>query len=212
MNKKQTLEKIRALKNTPFKNVCIAATLESTPFNIFLLTKGVEKNYSMMERLGRWRKKNEKWYLSQFPISPRRTKLWFIYHVTAQPDRLLFIISKRRKYIGHVGLFRFDFLTNSAEIDNVLRGEKEFKGIMSSSVLAVMKWGEQNLHIKNYSLKVLSDNHRAIKMYERLGFRTVGKIPLHYEMSKTDGKILVEGNGGKKVKEYLVMNFYKKKL
>jgi len=212
VNKKLTLKKIKDFKNTPFKKVFIAASLNSKPITLFLLTEGVEKNYSMVRRLGRWRKENEKWYLSQFPVSPRRTKLWFVYHVTAQPDRLLFIISKRGKYVGHVGLFRFDFLKGSAEIDNVLRGEKEFKGIMEISILAVMRWGEQNLDIKNYSLKVLSDNTRAVRLYEKLGFKTIKKIPLHYEMSKTDGKILVEGNGGKKVKEYLVMNFYKKKL
>ena len=212
MNKKLTLAKIKAFKNTSFKKVCLTPTIDSKPFKVFLLTKGIENNYSMMERLGRWRKENEKWYLSQFPISPRRTKLWFVYHVTAQPDRLLFIISKNGKYIGHVGLFRFDFLRDCAEIDNVLRGEKEFKGIMGISILAVMRWGEQNLDIKEYSLKVLSDNTRAVRLYEKLGFKTVKKIPLYYEDSKTDGKILVEGTSGKKVKEYLVMNFYKKKL
>lgn len=212
MNKKLTLEKIKAFKNTSFKKVSITAFLDSQPFTLFLLTKGVKDNYSMLKRIGDWRKENEKWYLSQFPISPSRTRSWFATQVTGQPDRLLFIISKRRKYIGHVGLFRFDFSEDSAEIDNVLRGEKEFKGIMGEAILAVMRWGQQNLDIRNYSLKVLSDNVRAVTLYKKLGFKAVKKIPLYYEESASDGRILVEGTKGKKVKEYLVMNFYKKKL
>lgn len=210
MNKNETLKKIQSLKKKPFKKVFLQASLNDNNFKLFLLTKAVSDNYSMMVRLGKWRRKNQQWFLSQFPVSSERTKKWFLNNVIKTPDRILFIIFINKTYVGHVGLFRFNFKNKTTEIDNVVRGEKGYKGIMQISIEELMKWGEKELKIKNYNLKVLSDNTRAVQLYKRIGFKTIGKIPLYYEDSKTDGKILVEGTKGKKVKEYLVMKFIQK--
>jgi len=155
-------------------------------FVIILLTSECAKNPDLMELLGRWRKENEAYYLSQFPISTERTTKWFIDKLVEVPDRMLFIIEISGKYIGHVGLFRFNFDKRTCEIDNILRGEKDFPGIMGCAVRGMTDWGRRNLKLRGYTLKVLSDNLSAIRFYQKLGYEEVSRIPL-IQVSGRDG-------------------------
>jgi len=182
----EILSKINKLKHEDFAKVVIDCNFENFQYNLILLTSDCALNRNLMKLIGCWRKKNEIWFLSQFKVTTERTTKWFEERVIGTPDRLLFIIKANDKYIGHVGLFRFDFENKTCEIDNIVRGEPENHGIMGNAVLHMMEWGKKNLDIKNYSLKVLSDNEKAKRLYERLGFSEISRIPL----------IPIEGNDG----------------
>lgn len=176
--KKLTLEKIKRLKYEAFGQTAIKCSYLDQEFEIILLTSECAKSKDLMELLSRWRKENEYWYLSQFPVSTERTTKWFIEKLIEVPDRLLFMIKISGKYIGHVGLFRFDFHKVTCEIDNILRGQKDYPGIMGQAIMGMMNWARNYLKLTGYSLKVLSDNPRAIKFYKNLGFQEVSRIPL----------------------------------
>lgn len=178
------LEKIKRLKHEAFGRTAIECRHADRAFEIILLTSECAKSRDLMELLGRWRKENEHWYLSQFPVSTKRTKKWFLGKLIEVPDRMLFIIKISGKYIGHVGLFRFDLHNLTCEIDNILRGEKDYPGIMGYAVGGLMDWARSNLKLRGFSLKVLSDNPRAIKFYKNLGYQEVSRIPL----IQVDGK------------------------
>jgi RimJ/RimL family protein N-acetyltransferase len=207
----EILNKINKLKHEDFAKIVINCNFNNFQYNLMLLTADCAHNRNLMELIGSWRKKNEMWFLSQFKVTTERTTKWFEERVIGTPDRLLFIINANEKYIGHVGLFRFDFENKTCEIDNIVRGEPDYPGIMGNAVLCMMKWGENKLDIKNYSLKVLSDNEKARRLYERLGFIEISRIPLIPVMGK-DGLEWVEAPDGydKGInKYYIVMKLVK---
>lgn len=189
--KNSILGKIFELKHKVFGSTAVKCMHRDQEFEIILLTAGCAEDINMMELLGKWRKENEQWYLSQFPVSTERTTRWFTGRLIEVPDRLLFIIKMPAKFIGHVGLFRFDFRKQICEIDNILRGEKDYPGIMGRAVECLMDWARNNLELKGFSLKVLSDNHHAINFYRNLRFREVLRIPL-MQVGGKDGLEWVE--------------------
>jgi len=186
--------KIRSMKNSRFGQTRIECMLGSLPYELVLMVSDCVGDKTLMDLIGRWRKKNEQWFLSQFPVSTDRTAKWFLDRVIGAPDRLLFVIRAEGKFIGHVGLFRFDFDRMACELDNIVRGEPEHPGIMGDAIQSLMDWGEETLGLKCYKLKVMSNNERAISFYGRLGFKETDRIPLLQRMGK-DGMEWVEVPG-----------------
>lgn len=193
--KNSTLEKIKRLKHDTFGRTAVKCKYADGEFELILLTLECAKSRDMMDLLGRWRKENEHWYLSQFPVSIERTTTWFVEKVIDIADRMLFIIQISGRYIGHVGLFRFDLDRQTCEIDNILRGENDYPGIMGCAVRGMMSWAKSNLKLNGYSLKVLSDNQRAIKLYRNLGYQEVSRIPL-IQVKGRDGLEWIEAPQG----------------
>ena len=207
MQERIVLEKIKAFKNRPFGSVRADSQFKGMDYSIILLTAECAKDTRIMELLGRWRKENENWYLSQFEVTTERTTKWFIDKLTNVPDRLLFIIKSGSDYVGHVGLFRFNFNEATCEIDNILRGENKYPGIIGSAIIEMMKWGAANLGLEGYTLKVLSDNPRAIRLYEKIGYVETMRIPLIRIQGK-DGLEWTEAPDGYKgpvTREYVTM-------
>lgn len=206
---KEVLARISSLKASRFGDVRATGALNGDGFEILLLTADLAADREIIDLLGRWRKENEAFFLSQFPVSFERTQAWYRDHLIAKPDRLLFIIRTANGYVGHVGLFRFDFSCRSCEIDNIVRGENAFPGIMGAAILAMMKWGKETLGLEGFTLKVLGDNERAVRLYEKLGYVETGRIPLMLADGK-DGPEWTEapeGRGGKPERFYSVMTF-----
>jgi RimJ/RimL family protein N-acetyltransferase len=98
--------------------------------------------------------------------------------VVETPDRLLFMISVNGAYLGHVGLFRFEFDDRTCEIDNIVRGESGYPGLIEDAIANMMRWGSNRLGLKGYTLQTFSNNERSLSLYTRLGFREVKRVPL----------------------------------
>jgi RimJ/RimL family protein N-acetyltransferase len=82
-----------------------------------------------------------------------------------------------------------------------------FPGIIGSATENMMAWGRRTLDLKGYSLKVLADNERAIRLYKKMGFREVSRIPL-IQVSGQDGLEWAEapqGYRGVAKQQYSVM-------
>jgi RimJ/RimL family protein N-acetyltransferase len=205
-SKEIVLEKIKELKHLPFRQTTIDCKLNDVDFKLVFLTSDCAENKELMDIIGRWRKKNEMWFSAQFDVTVERTTRWFKERLTNTPDRLLFIIKVGNDYIGHVGLFRFDFVNKTCEIDNIIRGEAAYPGIMYDAIKNIMDWGKNVLGLNGYSLKTFLDNERAIRLYERLGFKEVSRIPLIQKEGK-DGLEWVEAPEGynKKTDKYEII-------
>lgn len=186
LSKLKLFTQIHELKHQPFGEINIECEFNNLKYNLVLLTSDCADNECLMDILGKWRKENEMWFYSQFEVTLERTTKWFKERVINAPDRLLFLIDVDNEYIGHVGLFRFDFENNTCEIDNIVRGEPKFPGIMENAIKEMMCWGKEVLGLKNYSLQVISDNKKAIKLYHKLSFIDTSRVPL----------IQVNGNDG----------------
>lgn len=148
-----------------------------------------------IELLAKWRKENSFAFPTQFPVSLRGTKEWVKNSLVGDKTRILFFIKTNTKdkiLIGHMGLHSFNFRDNTCEIDNVVRGVKDyFPGIMTLSLIALLNWTKKKLNPKHIYLKVFSDNNKAIRLYKRCGFKEINKIPLK-KTEKNNAVIWIE--------------------
>lgn len=130
--------------------------------------------------LAEWREANAEWFFTKFKVTKKRTKKWLKEQVINAGDRILFWIQALNgSLIGHLGLYPFDFKKQSCEIDNVIRGRQNIMpGIMTLATKTLLNWSFSVLGLKAVTLRVFSDNERAIALYERCGFEKVRDIPL----------------------------------
>lgn len=203
---KKVLSKIYGIKHSLFGSTKIIRDFNGIKYELLLLTSDCADNQELMQLIGRWRKENEMWFLSQFEVTVGRTIKWFKERLIDAPDRLLFIIKVGNNYIGHVGLFRFDFKTRTCEIDNIIRGESAYPGIMNGAIRSMMDWGKTTLELRGYSLTTFLHNKKAIRLYEKLGFKEVLRIPM-IQIEGKDGLEWTEAPEGydKKINKYNVI-------
>lgn len=130
--------------------------------------------------LSRWRRENPMAGTGTFLVSDERTEHWLKTYVLNNESRIIFLIMDLQgNYIGHIGLAGFDFEKGIADIDAVLRGEKDVHpGIMGAALQAIIEWGENTLQLKKIYLEVFDDNLHAIQFYEKHHFCAMKKTAL----------------------------------
>ena len=114
---------IMALKELPYGAIALETEFDGKAVRMILLTRECIENNHIVHLLSTWRKANEFWSQAIFPISDSRTKIWLKEKVIEEKERLLFMVEIDDHFIGHLGLWRFDFERHSCEIDNVMRGK-----------------------------------------------------------------------------------------
>jgi RimJ/RimL family protein N-acetyltransferase len=176
--KQITSEYLISLKEQAFGCVRTSAKYKDSMFHLVLVTRDCIENDHIIHLLSRWRKENEFWFPAIFPVSDARTKGWLKDRVIDVEDRLLFLIEVDGQYIGHVGLWHFDFLNHAYDIDNVVRGVNEYVGIMYNALTLLHHWAYNELGIKNFYLQTLIENPRAMKLYQKLGYKVIKTEPL----------------------------------
>lgn len=168
-----------------------------------LLTVDKKADKKLISAISRWRKKYSWYFPSQFRVTNKGTEAWFQKGLMEKEDRILFVIKNLRgKYIGHMGLYSFDFKNRTCEIDNVVRGDSEIPGLMTFALSRLINWTFENIAIKKLFLRVFSDNSRAIALYERLNFKKRELIPL---FKRTEGDSVFweeEGKSKQKPERY----------
>jgi RimJ/RimL family protein N-acetyltransferase len=79
--------------------------------------------------------------------------------------------------IGHIDLSGIDWTAGNAWV-GIGIGEREFwgKGYGREAMKLIMRYGFDQLNLKRISLTVFEYNQRAIKAYQKLGFREEGRL------------------------------------
>jgi RimJ/RimL family protein N-acetyltransferase len=150
---------------------------------------------TLVRLLAEWRKKANPFFPAQFPVTDEGTHRWLIKSTLEAPERLLFwAVSAAGVKVGHLGLFRFDFDDRSVELDNVVRGVEVLPGLMQAAVESLMTWTFEALAMQAMYLRVLSDNERALRLYQRSGFYETMRMPL---LREQEGDVIrwVEAGG-----------------
>lgn len=140
---------------------------------------------ALIATLARWREENFFAYPSQFPVTIAGTASWLRDKLLAVDDRMLFLVQdKFGAPVGHLGFANADNDACEAEVDNVVRGVKDGNpGIMARAMEALLDWAEEHLLPEVISLRVFSDNDRAVGFYRRLGFADAEFQPLRRHAS-----------------------------
>ncbi len=133
--------------------------------------------------LAKWREKANPFFPSQFPVTQEGTHRWLVKGLLQAADRILFWVKTADGApVGHVGLFRFDFERRSAEADNIIRGEEGVQpGLIQTAMAALLDWAFGTLDCEATTLRVMADNDRAIRLYRRLGYEIIARVPLQRE-------------------------------
>ncbi|MFA7147749.1 MAG: GNAT family protein [Syntrophomonadaceae bacterium] len=118
-------------------------------------------------------------FLAVFPqiITPQSSRDYFA-QATARGDHLFGItLRKNDTLIGSSGLLNIDFINRKAEIGLYIGAQDCLnQGYGSESVMLLLDYGFQVLNLNSIHLIPFSFNPRAIRCYEKCGFKIAGRL------------------------------------
>lgn len=196
------------------KGLKIKAVFGNVNYYLTLISERHISDIPLIKLLALWRKKHEQLFLAIFPITLEGTKQWLRERVINEPDRILFMIEVKNQYIGHIGLYRFNFQNMSYEIDNNVRGVDRYPGIMGNALRHMMRWAKIEFGVNTFNVQTTSNNKKALRLYQRLGFVEAKRIPM-IRIVKSDRIEWQNAPGGYKgiIKLYrVVMNLPHEKI
>ena len=117
-------------------------------------------------------------YLAMYmPMSMAEEEQWFEHQLEDRDGKVFAIETEDSVHIGNIGLHSIDWKNRRAYLGIVI-GEKEYwgRGYGSDAIRALLgfAFGEVNLH--RVYLTVYGYNERAIRCYEKCGFRHEGRL------------------------------------
>lgn len=124
------------------------------------------------------------WEVSQFlmpgmpvPITLEGETAWFESRSKDPEHNIIFAILAlpNRNLIGNCGLHKLDLKNRSAEF-GIFVGDKNYwgKGYGTDATRTLLKYGFEQLGLNRIELEVYDFNPRAIRAYEKAGFRRDG--------------------------------------
>lgn len=99
-----------------------------------------------------------------------------------EKERHYAIADEQDEYLGTVSLKNIDYCVRSAEFAIALRKTSCGQGIGGKATREILRIAFDELELKRVYLNTLSDNLRAIKMYEKNGFIFEGKFRNHIKI------------------------------
>lgn len=115
------------------------------------------------------------------PISEEKERTWVREKLEEKAPIFSMIEKKSSEYIGNVELM--DVHDSVGELGIAITAEKQNLGYGTEAVRAITEYGLGRLGLKRIFLKVYPDNAKAIRVYEKCGFR---------EYDRTDDDIFME--------------------
>ena len=94
-------------------------------------------------------------------------------------DNQHYAISNDGEYAGTVSLKNIDEKNRNAELAIALRTKFQGSGIAKNCIKELLRLAYLELNLHKIYLNVLSNNIRAKKFYEKMGFKLVGKSKEH---------------------------------
>jgi RimJ/RimL family protein N-acetyltransferase len=95
------------------------------------------------------------------------------------------------KLIGDVGLVGIDNLHRTAEI-GIFIGDKSYwnKGYGEEAMKLLLRFSFDYLNLRNIMLRVFAYNERAVKCYEKIGFKLIGRRRNAIQFEKKEHDVL----------------------
>jgi len=147
----------------------------------------VEKE--LVEQVRNWRNSTEvnQYMHINHQISEEEHQNW-IENLKNKNDSKAWIIIYKKKPVGLIQLSDIDYINKTAQwgfyiADETTRG----KGVGSASLYKLMKYVFDEMNFNRMHTKVLKNNHVAIKLYEKFGFKKEGLLK---QQLMRDGKYI----------------------
>ncbi len=120
-------------------------------------------------------------YLAVYlPFSLAQEERWFegvLERIERRSDAILAIETEDGVHIGNVGLHAIDWKDRHAELGIVI-GEKAYwgQGYGADAIRVLLRVAFQDMNLHRVVLRVDADNARAIRCYQKAGFRNEGTL------------------------------------
>ncbi len=113
--------------------------------------------------------------MMRYPLSMTEEENWWEGFLTRKNDHIFAIEASDGTYIGNIGLHGIE-QENRRAVLGIIIGEKAYwgQGYGSDAIRAMLRWAFQYLNLNRVSLTVYGYNKRAIRCYEKCGFRHEG--------------------------------------
>lgn len=158
------------LKSSNFEKIFIKFLNKNTEIvELYPLTHD-SINKVNIDRIKKWRQKNKKIFSSKNNITAKSTKKFLLNYLDSKKLRLLFLISYKKFYIGHLETKNLNLKENSIELTYILRGEKKYKGKMSEALKCITILLMEKYNIRKVLIKVEKENLKAINFYKANNF------------------------------------------
>ncbi|MEA1993825.1 MAG: GNAT family protein [Euryarchaeota archaeon] len=122
-----------------------------------------------------------------FPRSISEEKEW-LEKTYKDNSKLWFIIALRKndKVIGDCGLLRIDYTWRTADLSMSIGEKDEWnRGYGTEAMYILLEYGFKTLNLHRVGVGVFEFNKRAIKTYEKVGFRREGVLRDGYYCDST---------------------------
>lgn len=131
-------------------------------------------NKEVLEKSWQWLNDEEIRYLIQAPLISKEEQLAWFNQLENNPNYFIKGILYKQQIIGVVGLKKIDLANKTAEYFGYI-GEKEYwgKGLGKEMIDYIKDYAKKELNLDSIYLKVISDNTRAIRAYEKSGFQAI---------------------------------------
>jgi RimJ/RimL family protein N-acetyltransferase len=111
------------------------------------------------------------------PMSQAQEERWFEAHLERGDSHIFGIETLDGLLIGNIGLSDIDWRNRRAVLGIVI-GEKEYwgKGYGTEAIMALLRFVFENMNLQRVDLKVFDYNQRAVRCYEKCGFKLEGRL------------------------------------
>ena len=124
-----------------------------------------------------WRNRDDIrcWFLNPDKLVWENHLGWFRKY-QERDDDFMFVIEENgnvQRPVGQIGLYRVDWEASQAEYGRLMIGEPTGagRGLAQEATEALLGFAQISLKLRRVYLEVMNHNDRAIKLYQRCGFR-----------------------------------------
>lgn len=111
-------------------------------------------------------------------------RAWLINNMDKKEQQFAIVLKETDKLIGNCGFCDINHLHQKGEVGLFIgEDENRSKGYGTEALSLLVEYGFNYLNLKNIMLKVFSFNKRAIKSYEKIGFKVFGKRTEDYYLN-----------------------------
>jgi RimJ/RimL family protein N-acetyltransferase len=113
----------------------------------------------------------------RYPLSMTEEEKWWEGFLQRENDYIFAIEDEEGTYIGNVGLHAIEHENRRAEL-GIIIGDPAYwgRGYGTDAARAMLHWAFDYLNLNRVSLRVYDYNKRAIRSYEKCGFRHEGTM------------------------------------
>jgi len=117
-----------------------------------------------------------RWHCSHMLVSDIEQEEWYERSGTDQRNKIFMVDDLNGNTVGYVQLRNIDYKNRSVEIGIHLGPEAQGRGYGRDAFLLLMRFAFNEMNMHRVYLQVFDFNDRAIKLYEKLGFREEGRF------------------------------------